>query len=373
MKTIYLKLTVEKTGRKWIHAIGEFDWGKKKLKLLISEETKKSLPGDEIYGKFLLEEKFNRYMGYDEYELTLEKLLNEDNFLEEQEKYFQQQEIFKLKKRIADFLGYIENNLNEYQKPYWYEKGEDTVKECCKKIENLTNSEKTFIENTMQELSRLYEKYAKDLEVWEAKKEAEKKVREQEKNDSITFSCWPDNFGGEDYNEGSIIEIENKLYKVVSVRERFEEDSLSMGGEFDGQILQIVEASPNISQKEREEYFAKIERMKKQDEIFQQEKKEKEEKSKALLNLKEYIKKNGKPVHEGTKVEDIFENQEIINDSRTIYGDGEVITTGEIYTYFAIKNTMDGDDWSINTIDGFGYGYQIKTDEEIKKICQKIK
>lgn len=54
--------------------------------------------------------------------------------------------------------------------------------------------------------------------------------------------------------------------------------------------------------------------------------------------------------------------------TQDIYGQGEFLFVANGRIYWVICNHADGDNWSFNTVDGWGYGYSLKATENNMKL-----
>lgn len=57
--------------------------------------------------------------------------------------------------------------------------------------------------------------------------------------------------------------------------------------------------------------------------------------------------------------------------TQDIYGGGTKCFVNHDRIYYVIHNTRDGDNWSVNTIAGVGYGYSIPANERNMKLVNE--
>ena len=82
-------------------------------------------------------------------------------------------------------------------------------------------------------------------------------------------------------------------------------------------------------------------------------------KAEALKNVEEAIKAGERYTGEPVNV-----SGDNVLDTTNIHGGGKRITiTGDGYIWLIINNSADGDDWSINNINGSAYGYRRNVDD----------
>lgn len=356
---------IEKVGRKWIHCTVIADSFSKKAKIVFDDTSKSLKVADEVKATFEFNKIPNRYFGSFDWIL---RLISEEEVKEIQKEEKEQERLKNLndkKQRVVDFLGYIEESIDKYSKPYWYSNGEKTVIELLHELErDFSEETKGFRQEVAEELERLHNDYIR-------KKEA---YRESERKNVIYVS----RFSGP-YREGDIIERDGKYYKIVRVGEFYEPDSLSFGGWEDGQMMYEAHADcRKVTEKEIEEF--KKEKAEKERKIIEQKEERKrieslkKEKSDTLNEIVAFIKKGR--LNESKKIlSEIEVGGKIVLDTFTMYGFGEKIILKDDVCWFVINNGGDGSDWSINSISTGGagaYGYYCKATKELKELVEKF-
>lgn len=253
MKKKELKIRIDKIGRKWIQATVLFDEITKKVKVHLDENTKEYELNSEVEAIFAVEYEYNKYFRSYDWILKYLEEKKDPAVKYAEEKNAKKQELMK---RTEQFLGYIEENINKYEKPYWYMKGHEVVYECVTTLEKKYSSDsdvKEFVEKADKKLEQLQKVYKN------AKNEYYDKMEED-------FVIYDYNFETA-YSKGDIIRGKDKrLYKIVWTGGHFEPDAMSFGGwEMNGQWMYKCKADcRKVTEEDKKAYedkMAEIEKM----------------------------------------------------------------------------------------------------------------
>lgn len=393
-----MKYTINKKGRKWLHAqdgIGQ------KAQILINEISKNYIVGNtyDVIGAVEYKKSYG-YIKVNITPMTIEKkeeLINNKEvekwlgYVENQTEYIYTKGVNRLKElklneeqkqrlenaiktaqinysknKISDYLRYTDDRIAEYGS--WYEKGENTVVENIKILDGYKVDTINY-KNELEELKELY-KITKDKK--EEEKEEIKKANEKRYFEISDISISK----SDNYEIGSIlVSHDNKLGKVVSNRKYFETDSMSFGYmEADGCWLKIAKCDTKaVTENDIKEYEEKIRIQEEKARIEKIETEKKQEKQKNINKLINDIKNTGICPDKNEKISlyEIEKNGRIILDTFNIYGGGEKIIIDDTNIWYINNNGADGDYWDINNIltgGAGGVGYYKKINEEILKI-----
>lgn len=332
MKTREFNIKVEKVGIKYLHVMVVFEKTQKKAKLLIDENTKGLVEGQVLDGKFLLEESYNS-RGWKEWTLTL---LTEEKEKEREEQRKHNYAYKKYSGRMADFLGYIDQSIEEY----WYSKGEAVVLESIAELQKIGYTE--LAEQGMQDLEGLRAK----------RKEIEDSLYTERDYDAP-------------YVLGDIYKRKGKYYKVVKAYRSYEPDGRSFGRNKDSEYCYFaVMDCRGVSAKEIEKFelgaeaFAKKEAERKAQ--YEEEKRQAALAKTPKIKLQELIKKVqelGTIDKEERHLKDLEEGAEVLYKDFDVYGSGRALLVKDGRCWLIINNSGDGDNWDMNTIDGSYYAY----------------
>lgn len=239
------------------------------------------------------------------------------------------------KKRINDYLSYIQNSINEGK---WYDKGETIVKENITILQN-NNINTDKYQDKLNEL--------KELKKQNDKIYAERYFTIQRpsmfKNDQIEVGeIWRNHDG--------------RIGKVIKQWKYFEEDGMSFGYYDDNVWLCCAKCDTAIvTVEEKEEYLKQKEREKQAEQRRKEQTQKKKEMKKQIDELFDYIRENGQ-YPEKVNSEQIMVTGNVIYDTFNIYGGGKKIIVDNTKIWVLKNNGMDGDNWSYNNIRTGGAG-----------------
>lgn len=311
--------TIEKLGRKWAQIIvhGSHDY---KAKTLLTNVSGCEI-GETIERDGRIDDHSTRF-GRD-YELVC---LTESDIQAANEK--------KRSAEIQRWLGYFRNHVSEN---YFYERAVREIHALgCHDYDD-------EFETARQEIAA--RKEAAQLE------RARKRAEAEAKYTRLVLPAY-DGFYGRPAR-GEIIHRNGRVYKVVSSYYH-NADGWSFGA-MNEEWYEVK--CEDITDTARGQQLAADKA--KADAAKQAEREALKAEKAALAALEEQIR-NG----EHYTGENITITGTTILDTTTIYGGGkEIIRTDDGDIWLIIRNTADGDDWSINNINGRGYGWRRKADE----------
>lgn len=311
--------TIEKIGRKWAQIIvhGKHDY---KAKTLMTNVTGCEI-GETVEREGRIDDHANRF-GRD-FELVC---VTEAEIKAAEDK--------KRNDEIQRWLGYFRNHVSEN---YFYER-------AVREIHALGchNYDDEF-ENAQREIAA--RKEAARIE------RARKRAEEDAKYTRLAIAAYDGFYGRPD--RGQIIHRDGRVYKVVSSYYH-DADGWSFGAMneewYEVKCEDITDTARG--QKIAAEKAAA-------DEAAQAEREKRAAKAEALKNVEEAIKAGERYTGEPVNV-----SGNDVLDTTNIHGGGERITvTEDGYIWLIINNSADGDDWSINNINGSAYGYRRNIDD----------
>ena len=300
------------------------------------------------------------------------------------------------KEEIDRWMGYVEK---AYNNGYIYKKGVDKLRELGAKkelakirvMENELAHQRVldrfvdyctlygkFLPNEWKEIHESGRE--KDIERAEKayneylEKENAEKVEKQRKEEERRAKGYRDGIILEDdfvarkhVREGSFYEKNGRIYKVLKLSGRrnterdFGEDGMSFGILSDYYYkanVQDVTDSNTAEVQEFKQYLKDKEKLTELHQIYM----------KKENTLKKSIERNAS-LKDGTHWHDIHpEGTMDLITTQDIYGHGEFLFVANGRIYWVICNHADGDNWSFNTVDGWGYGYSLKATENNMKL-----
>ena len=286
--------------------------------------------------------------------VTIDINLKDLNFFEEgyEEK---SKLIANTSKKIENYLGYIENNINSY----WYKNGEKVVLEGIEILSknNIdTNKYSEALNNLRNKFEEINSKIKREKKVEEKNKEKIKNkndVVKEEVNFDKTFRSSFD-----DFEIGMVIVEENKAYKIIKERKQYiAMDGWSFGLQSDRGYLYLANA---IDITETEEGKLKLKE-------YEEEENRKIETNKIIKSYKDLLNII-REESEYLKKEDINldDTEELIN-NMDIYGGTKILIKDNIL-FIVNYNGSDGDNWELNNYGSYIVTKYKATKEEIDLI-----